>query len=166
MKPETLPTELCSLPDSFWKRVEFFEDCWIWTGPASRKTGYGLYKHKRVHRVIWTLIYGPIPKWTLIRHFICHTKLCINPTHLASGTHQDNSNDMVRAGRSLRGRKCPYTSKPGELNGQSKLTWNQVREIRRLKRQGVTQKEISKHFPVSFQMISRICRRKAWINET
>lgn len=44
----------------------------------------------------------------LIRH-LCHNPRCVNPLHLATGTHQDNANDRVAAGRSGKTRKHKLT---------------------------------------------------------
>lgn len=60
---------------------------------------------------------GDVPP--LLRHK-CDVKLCCEPAHLEPGTVQDNSNDMVERGRSLRGSRHPSV----------KLTPAQVLSIR------------------------------------
>ena len=55
---------------------------------------------------------------TLVRH-LCNNPRCINPDHLAEGTHQDNANDRVAAGRSAK--KVP---------SRAVLTLEQAREVR------------------------------------
>ena len=43
----------------------------------------------------------PVEKLTLVRH-LCNNPRCVNPEHLAEGTHQDNANDRVASGRSAK----------------------------------------------------------------
>jgi hypothetical protein len=42
---------------------------------------------------------GPVPEGLVVRH-TCHNVRCIRPEHLIVGTHGDNANDKVQAGRS------------------------------------------------------------------
>jgi HNH endonuclease len=75
----------------------------------------------RVHRLMWTIEMGEIPKGQVVRH-LCHNPACININHLAIGTQKENVNDMYNAGRKdiLKGSRLT----------QSKLTEAQVEEIR------------------------------------
>lgn len=60
-------------------------------------------KLRYVHRIAYAdfhnLEEGELPP--LIRH-LCNNPRCINPQHLEAGTHQDNANDRVAAGRSAK----------------------------------------------------------------
>jgi len=74
--------------------------CWIWMGSTSK--GYGGIKikgkMKKVHRVLWELTNGPIPKGMFVLHK-CDITECANPDHLFLGTHTDNMRDMIQKGR-------------------------------------------------------------------
>lgn len=99
----------------FWSRVERRGDCWIWTG-AKSSAGYGTFcrkatrppKSELCHRVSWEWANGPIPDGLCLRH-TCHTPLCVRPSYLTIGTHQDNMRDRDEAGRTLRGESHPRT---------------------------------------------------------
>lgn len=58
--------------------------CHIWQGTVHHH-GYGTIKVANrtlhVHRVIYELHNGPLPKGLPLHH-LCHTKLCVNPDHL------------------------------------------------------------------------------------
>jgi len=69
----------------------------------------------------------------------CDNPPCVNPSHLYVGTKQQNHDDMVRRGHQARGQKLP----------QTKLTDEQVREIRTLHASGVSQKDLVARFGVT-----------------
>jgi hypothetical protein len=55
------------------------------------------------------------------------------------------------------------TPKKGERNAHSKLSWQEVREIRTRRGKGQLLRQIAKDFGVSAQTISRIANGNAWI---
>jgi hypothetical protein len=117
----------------FWSHItpvlnrEDLGECWEWQGNKQNK-GYGtlVVRGKRVsaHRYAWTLTNGDIPERMCVLHK-CDVRHCINPAHLFLGTFKDNSDDMVSKGRG-----GPALHKPGELNPQAVLTWEQALAIR------------------------------------
>lgn len=70
--------------------------CWIWEGGTGGSDGRGYFSAKGVkwlaYRLVYTLVYGPIPEGQVVRHK-CDNKLCCNPKHLELGTQSDNEND-------------------------------------------------------------------------
>ena len=86
--------------------------CWLWLGAELGRGGhfYGVVRWGgrtfAAHRMAWEATNGPIPPELVVRHK-CDVTLCINPGHLCLGTPADNSADMVRRGRSLRGARNP-----------------------------------------------------------
>ena len=129
--------------------------CWLWTA-STDSTGYGQFwvdgKVLKAHRVSYKLFSGEIPDGLLVRH-TCHNPLCVNPAHLIVGTHQDNMDDKVRAGRQAR--------QKGEAHGSAKLTDSAVREIRDLTGR-FRQYKLAEMYGVSQQHISDILNNKKW----
>lgn len=95
------------LQERFWRKVALAsrDQCWIWQG-ARDLDGYGFIKQRdgaqlRAHRVSFELHHGPVPPGLYVCHS-CDNPSCVNPEHLFAGTHQDNTDDKVRKGRSAR----------------------------------------------------------------
>ena len=117
--------------DRFWGHVDIGgpEKCWDWQ--MSLRKGYGnvslkingVQKKWGAHRIAWTLTHGKIPEGLCVCHH-CDNPVCCNPKHLFLGTVQDNTDDKIR-----KGRQGPY-GQLGELNAFSKLTTEQVRQIK------------------------------------
>jgi len=144
------------LEQVFWARVPKLspEECWIWQG-AVTSGGYGNirneYKSLSAHRVAYELHYGTIPPELVVRHK-CDVKLCCNPFHLEIGSHKDNSEDMVRRGRSAK----------GASSGTAKIASSDILEILRLYNSGLTQKQLALRFGISRSNIGLIVNRQTW----
>lgn len=144
----------------FWERVSVGapDDCWLWTGACSA-AGYGqlgaggrggtiLY----AHRISAEIHLGPIPDGLHVLHR-CDTPACVNPAHLSFGTHRDNMADARRKGRNTF----------AERHGQSKLTAEQAREIKRLcKDRAVSQHQLARRFAVTRSCIAHIAQGLTW----
>ncbi|MGA5820817.1 HNH endonuclease signature motif containing protein [Kitasatospora sp. NPDC094028] len=66
--------------------------CWVWTGCAHPKTGYGVFGGKGTqiaHRIAYQYKVGPIPKGLHLDH-LCRRRLCVRPEHLEPVTPREN----------------------------------------------------------------------------
>lgn len=145
----------------FWAKVDRRgpDDCWPWT-TATNEHGYGVMRPEgkrsgptiKAHRVSLMLA-GVEVDGQLIRHS-CDNPPCVNPAHLSVGTHADNSADMVSRDRQARGSR----------SGVSKLTEQQVTEIRTRAAVGELHQVLAADFGVSRPTISRVVNRKGWLH--
>lgn len=66
--------------------------CWIWSGKP-RPDGYGKVYIKGkgfyVHRVVYEILVGKIPKGRQLDH-LCRNRICVNPKHLEPVTNREN----------------------------------------------------------------------------
>jgi hypothetical protein len=129
--------------------------------PILKKHGYmqvvlsrGDEQHTRlVHRLVLEAFVGPAPS----EHECCHddgnrTNNAIS--NLRWDTRKNNQSDIERHGT----RNAPR----GERSGSAKLTEEQVREVFRLRKSGLLQKEIAKRLGVIRQTIGLILSGKNW----
>ncbi len=125
----------------FWRHVKKTRGCWIWTGAKDPK-GYGKFCSRRknffAHRFAWISEVGPTD--LLVCHR-CDNPACVRPSHLFVGTQADNLRDMFAKGRAI----------VGENHHGAKLTSAKVRELRRLRDEGMEYAELGERFGVSMQ---------------
>lgn len=175
---------------SFWSKVAITanrEKCWEWQA-GKYQDGYGMFdvdNPKKAHRVAYTLFFKQDISNILCLHK-CDNPSCVNPNHLFLGTQQDNIDDKKRKGREAKGKTHwantnpelfkkvhggwlkklkdnPHLVARGEKSGTSKLTSDQVLEIRQIHQDGLlSQTEIGKKFGVDRTCIGLIVRRKNW----
>lgn len=115
--------------------------CWIYS--PTNPDGYGRmwYENKchPAHRLSYMFHSQlPVPEDIKVCHK-CDNRACVNPEHLFLGTQKDNLDDMTKKGRDRR---------VGSKNGFSKLKEENVPEIFKLRKQGLTCKLIAENFSV------------------
>lgn len=144
--------------DSYWIENQQ-TGCWEWQR-AKTAAGYGNFRASDgivlSHRFSYERTHGAIPDGMFVLHR-CDNRSCVNPSHLFLGSHADNMRDMKDKGRANGG------GLGGEFNGQSKLTYEKVAEIKTLWAAGQTsQHKLASKFGVSQKIIHNIVTGKAW----
>ncbi len=144
----------------FWSRIQYGgeDDCWEWTGGRT-VTGYGLYKTFYAHRIMASVMKGGDVGDFVVCHK-CDNPPCCNPHHLFVGTLGDNARDARDKGR-LRLEEA-WASCRGEKNPLTKLTADDVREIKRRARNGEGATKIAKDYPCGNTAISNIVKGRNW----
>jgi hypothetical protein len=105
------------------------------------------------HRLAFFMAYG---YWPVVCRHTCDNPPCCNPGHLLDGTQADNLADARERG----GERFPIA--PGSHNLWAKLTDQDVRDIRRAGRAGITGAEITGLYGVSRPTIYLILQGKTW----
>jgi len=150
---ETLKNTL----EDVWNYVDLqgYDKCWKFKGYRN-DDGYGNIavnkKSYMAHRLIFELLYGPIPEGILICH-TCDNPLCCNPYHLFKGTPLVNMMDKIIKKRA----NVPC----GEDQWNSKLLESDVKNILLLKGK-CTQKKVGELFNIDPSNVSNIWNRKTW----
>lgn len=115
--------------------------CWEWRG-AKTWEGYGVYRGRNTHRIMFERVRGPLTKGLVLDH-LCRNPPCMNPEHLEEVTHR------VNVGRGVG---------QGVRNGP--LTAHQKDQITRMK--GIfTAKEASDMFGISTVTVYNIWNKAA-----
>lgn len=106
-----IAVEVSLLPDPYRSRVEISDaGCWLWCSEIDkhgygvrRPTGVNSGRSRFVHRQVYELLIGPIPKGLVIDH-LCRVTRCCNPAHLEPVTHAENLRRSEPARRTM----CPH----------------------------------------------------------
>lgn len=132
--------------------------CWEWNGTIN-DNGYGMaYVRQssiRASRLSYEIFVGPIPEDLHVLHDpeICNNRRCINPKHLRCGTNYENVQDRFVSG----------TQPQGESHYISKITEDDVREIRRLyKEEHLRYVDIAIRFNIDFVTVHDAVKAKTW----
>jgi hypothetical protein len=138
--------------------------CWEWTG-VKHNAGYGQFSRHSKLVLAHRYVMGEPALCVLHK---CDHRLCCNPDHLFLGTRTDNAADRTAKGRSARGdangsRTRPENRPKGSSHGRSKLTEEEVREIRLILATGeYEQPHIARAYGVSRTAIYEIHTRRKW----
>jgi len=122
--------------------IDPITNCWNALRAPSNKYGHTKikipgFRRKYLHVMMWEQRNGPVPEGKELDH-TCKNPRCCNPDHLEPVTNQIN----VYRGKS------------------TKLTTEQVEEIRRLGTTGLTHKEIAQRFNVDRSNVTGIIAGK------
>lgn len=137
--------------------------CWDWIR-YKNPDGYGCWeKGKKLgsgshlaHRISYELKHGLIPDGLIVRHK-CRGR-CVNVDHLELGSVAENNKDLVRDGVTNKGKRFPTLQ--GQNHYRSKLTEDQVREIRR--RHAEPYSQLAKEFGIHKSTLGAILLRQTW----
>jgi hypothetical protein len=158
MESKIKPIDWVSTKDRFEKFADIKETtkCIEWTGYYGT-TGYGVLMvnrmPKKTHRLSYQIYNGKIPEGMWVLHK-CDNSRCVNPKHLYIGDSKRNVHDMLERNR--------HVSPLGEKNGKSKLTNDQVREIKIILKKSNKIRETARKFNVSRYAIQDIKSGKTW----
>lgn len=128
----------------FRSRILLTATCHYWLG--AKVKGYGVLnvgkRREAAHHYALILAGVEVPPGAVVLH-TCDTPACVNPAHLRVGTQRENLADMRQKGRWTR---------------TSKLTSDDVVEIRRLGEQGVVHRVIAERLGCTQTHVSAIIR--------
>lgn len=121
---------------------------------ARTRAGYGLKWHNKKVQYVHRITYAEAHNLELTRDdVICHkcdNPACYNIDHLFLGTHADNYRDSVEKGRNSKGFMLP----------QTRLSDEQVKEIRVARAAGARVVDLAKNYGVHQSHISKITAAK------
>jgi HNH endonuclease len=131
----------------FMSNVDTSGDCWLWLG-AKNGSGYGSFGNHMAHRWSHEHFNGPVTGLVVMHS--CDTPACVKPTHLSTGSHSENMQDMARKMR----------------NNTSKLSVEQVLEIReryvRTSHKRSNKNQLADEYGVTPVTIKKIVNRSLW----
>jgi len=127
--------------------------------PAPNKNGYmqtalthgGTKRIVTMHGLVAEVFIGPRPDGQVVRHYDGN-QLNNHLSNLRYGTRKENAADSFRHG----------TFALGEVNGKSKLSADQVHEIRRMLVEGRTRRDIGGAFGISHTNVNSIANGETW----
>jgi hypothetical protein len=108
-------------------------------------------KSTGIHRWMFMMTNGPIPKGIVIMH-TCDNPACINPKHLEAGTQKDNMKDC----------EIKKRHSHGESHGMHVITEEDAIKIKKYLSNGFSHGNITALFGYSKHIVKDIQRNKTW----
>lgn len=151
---------------SFWARVDVRGplECWGWLAGLNGEAGYGAFyvngESELTHRLALSFFTRTDFKKDEDVLHDCDNPVCCNPFHLRPGTHLQNMQDKIARGRG----EC----KKGEDHPNSRLTWEDVRRIRKLydpkggRKQKYNKAKLARMYNVDGRVIYGILKGESW----
>ncbi len=162
MKTIEVPVLTGEVLARFMERIQVGPGCWEWMGTKDQHR-YGRFAHENrdwlAHRLAYAAFIGPIAPGELVLHH-CDNPPCVSPAHLFAGSHQDNSADAANKGRFPWRQPVPEMPR---LPGKGPLPADRIAEMRRLLREGYTQRQVARILGVDHSTVSRIHRGRRWV---
>lgn len=116
----------------------------------------GVVINAYAHRLVWVSIHGPIPAGLTINHRN-GIKSDNRPENLELATASEQMRHRLDVLKTHRG-GCP----PGSRHWKTKLTEEDVRRIRQLRKDGTRPTDLALEFDLSVASIINICARRIW----
>lgn len=137
-------------------RTQFTADgCWLWQG-ATWSSGYGAVQWRgqqyKVHRLSAHMFLGLRKNSKELVCHKCDVPSCFNPEHLFIGTSKQNTQDSIN--------KLRFSM--GARHYKAKLTWPQVRYIRKRLAAGSSIASMARTYGVGESTIRHIKQRNSW----
>lgn len=146
--------------DRFWSKVDIrdIDNCWMWKGRLFRDRhgtlSYGAFdirdKTFLSHKVAWIMSNGDISDKLQVLHK-CDNKACVNPHHLYLGDRFDNRRDMEQ--------RTPWKVTGGNLM-RSRFSSSDVEQIKKMSKDGISQRKIARIFSCSRSIIYLLLKDK------
>jgi len=163
------------LPLVEFNKNQIKQDCWIWKGRERTQTNKNGHKHGvrkfkgkdiYIHRLIYHNIIEDLPEYNTkslenqINHTCQSDGKCINPWHLYLGSGYSNILNSIEDKTSI-----ILNPKKGSNHYKNKLSDEQVREIRKLRKEDNKKyKDIAKKFKIHPSYVCEICLNKCRIS--
>ena len=159
-KPITLLVGIPNLAERLERKTmpEPMSGCWLWTGALFQNKYAQINLNGRTwyaSRVVWFSEYGLFDENLDVLHK-CDNPFCVNPRHLFLGTHADNMRDRDSKNRGVTPRLR------GEQSPNAKLCDADIPELFKLRRQGLTYRQIGIKFDISVAAVCDIFKNRHW----